>query len=162
MKNILPFLVSFFAITNAFAQEPITINKSGKFSCGKSFTITIIERNYIKTPNSKEDDGSLWGTDGGYPSTVIETFDIDINDVAVFIPWKFYSDLSSIHKADFEKVGDAYILTVEGGDAAGSFDAYFKIKNFRMIERTVKMGEFPDEVWEKTVLHNELWDNKDM
>jgi hypothetical protein len=80
----------------------------------------------------------------------------------VFIPWKFYSDLSAIHIADFKKTDDSYQLILKGGDAAGLFRADFKIKNFRMIERIVRVGEFPDEVWEKTILHNELWDNKDM
>jgi hypothetical protein len=31
----------------------------------------------------------------------------------------------------------------------------------RLVERIVHVGEFYNEVWEKTILHNELW-NKDM
>ena len=51
---------------------------------------------------------------------------------------------------------------MKGGDAAGSYVAKFKIKKNRLIERIVRMGEFPDDVWEKSTLHNNLWDNGDM
>jgi hypothetical protein len=53
MKNIILLLISIFLVSNAFAQEPTKIHKSGQFHDGETYTIKIIEKKYIKTPDSK-------------------------------------------------------------------------------------------------------------
>jgi hypothetical protein len=162
MKNIAIIFSLILLAVNVSAKEPIVIQKSGKLKSGHSYSIKIIEKNFIKKPDSKEDDGSVWGIDGGFPSTVVDIFKVEINNVAVVIPWKFYADITNVREAGIIESADVLILTVEGGDAAGSYTAEYSIKDNRLIERIVRVGEFPVEVWEKTILHNELWNNNEM
>jgi hypothetical protein len=162
MKRIAIIIFIVLFAQNVYAKEPKVVQHSGKLNSGQTYSVKIIEKKYIKKPDSKEDDGSIWGIDGGFPITIVELFKVEINDVAVFIPWKFYADIAHVHIVKTKEIDNVFIVIVKGGDAAGSYTAEYKIKEYRLIERIVRVGEFPDEVWEKTILHNELWNNKDM
>ena len=146
----------------SFAENtPFTFSESGPLPTGMKYSIKIEEIPYVKSLNAKPDDGSTWGIDGGYPLHVIKTFFFSLNGKEIFIPRKLSSDICDLQRASIQEINGQVILTIKGGDAAGSFNAEFKFKNGRLVERLIRMGEFPEEVWEKIILHNELW-NKEM
>jgi|WetSurMetagenome_2_1015567.scaffolds.fasta_scaffold620617_1 hypothetical protein len=159
VRYFLMILIFSFA-QDAFAENvPFVFNETGKFPSGKSYSLKIEEHPFSKSPNTKPDDGSTWGIDGGYPLNVVKKFFLRLNEVEISIPRKYYSDICDISKVSIEEKQELVILKVKGGDGAGSFNAEYVFKNNRLIERMVRMGEFPDEVWEKTILHNEMENN---
>ena len=50
------------------------------------------------------------------------------------------------------------VVEIRGGDAAGSYSATFEFRKNEM-ERTVRGGEFPDSVWERTIYHNSIMED---
>jgi hypothetical protein len=73
MKKITIIIFVILFAVNGFARDPKAIHKSGKFKSVSSYSIKVIERQFVKRPDSKEDDGSVWGIDGGYPKTIVGT-----------------------------------------------------------------------------------------
>jgi hypothetical protein len=57
-------------------------------------------------------------------------------------------------------------IQVSGGDAGSAFDVFYTVQaskrmkgHYRLTERVRRLGEFPDDVWEKTIYHNTVWDD---
>jgi len=159
------FSISILAIlllpAYSFADVSDKIIQSGKLDSGKSYSLEIKTSKFTIKPDSRKDDGSIWGIDGGYPRTKTDGLLFQIDGMPAYIPWKFYTDLTDIQTARVLEDDGFVKILIKGGDAAGSYDAEFRIKDMRLVERIVHVGEFYKEVWEKTILHNELW-NKDM
>ena len=123
MKKITIIFSLFILAANVSAREPNVIENSGKLKSGYSYSIKIIEKKFIKNSDSKENDGSFWGIKGGFPITIVDVFKVYINDVAVFIPWKFYADIAHVNRAEIMESNDVFTLTLEGGDAAAGYTA---------------------------------------
>ena len=94
---------------------------------------------------------------------------IKVNSNAVDIPQSSFQDLYAVSSMEmFERKGSLYLL-IGGGDAGESYSATFRIISsarvkgkFRLSERILRHGEFPDEVWEKTIYQNTIWDDPNM
>ncbi|GEM_PF-6733952 len=91
---------------------------------------------------------------------------IQINGVFVLIPQSAFADIFDPTKAKAWKEKNAYVLAVEGGDAAASYQVKFRILpsrhrkgQYQIVERVWRHGEFPTEVWERTTYHNTRWDS---
>lgn len=162
MKKLsISILAIFLLSAYSYADVPDKIIQSGKLDSGKSYKLEIRTSKFKIKSDSRKDDGSIWGIDGGYPRTKTDVLLFQIDGKPAYIPWKLYIDLTDIRTARVLEDDGFVKIIIKGGDAAGSYDAEFRIKDMRLVERIVHVGEFYNEVWEKTILHNELW-NKDM
>ncbi len=91
---------------------------------------------------------------------------IQIDGVFVLIPQSAFADIFDPVKAKAWKEKNAYVLSVEGGDAAASYEVKFRMLpsrhrkgKYQIVERLWRHGEFPTEVWERTTYHNTRWDS---
>ncbi len=91
---------------------------------------------------------SGWGT-GVDP---IDSMVVLIDSEIAYLPVSAYIGISDPWEIQITQRGGLVIFTFEGGDAGGSYIATFKFdRRFRrIVERTIRHGEFPDEAFEKT------------
>jgi hypothetical protein len=136
--------------------EPCNLKVEGTLKAGTSYRLVLREAVYRRAPGERPDDGSRWGIDGGFPWTYITDFTLTVGSRRVSLPRKSFSDLVNISRADVSEEGSNILVTVAGGDAAGSFKATFTVRGFRLVDRMVRMGEAPDQRWERTIFHNTL------
>ena len=162
MRIIIALLLLFECTLSFAGNKPFVFKETGQLPSGTRYAIEVSEIPFKRTPDTRPDDGSLWGIDGGYPETIVRRFSLQLNDKDVWIPWKLYSDICHVRKVLVRESNGSVLIDIMGGDAAGSYAAQYKFKNQRLVERMVRVGEFPKQVWEKTVLYNELWKNPDM
>lgn len=99
----------------------------------------------------------------------VQRVTIQLNGSPVLIAQSAFEDLYSVSSMSIEEKGGALHLTMSGGDAGGSYLATFKIVHsrrmkgrYQLTERVHRLGEFPDEVWEKTIYRNTIWDDPNM
>ena len=52
-------------------------------------------------------------------------------------------------------------VSIDGGDASGSYTAVFTVVSGRIAERLIAQGEFHHEVWERTIYHNDFAQHPD-
>jgi hypothetical protein len=138
----------------AFAAQPATFVQDGQWASGRTYHLEVRESPYTRRANEKEDDGSRWGIDGGFPATFISTFSLVIDGKKIPIPRKLYEDLSSPNIIEILDAGSDVRVHIEGGDGAAGYDVLYVFKIPHEIERTVRMGELPDSVWERTTWHS--------
>ena len=156
-------IILILQITLSFAGgKPFVFREAGKLPSGATYKIEMHEVLYKHTDEKRPDDGSLWGLDGGYPRTILRNFSLQINGKDVWLPWKLHSDICHIYRVRVRESNGYVLVDIRGGNAAGSYDATYKFNGHRLMERIVRVGEFPEQVWEKTVLHNDLMDNPNM
>jgi len=67
MKNILLIIVSFFAISSAFAQSSLSLAQAIEMGLENSFQIKIAEQNLSAAQNNNN-----WGTAGRYPTVALQ------------------------------------------------------------------------------------------
>jgi hypothetical protein len=82
--------------------------------------------------------GRYFGADGGQPRFVCSSFDVSINERLITIPKKAVSDLGDITAVapPFDYDG-MWMITVEGGDAGGSYQIDFLFNEERLVERRI-------------------------
>jgi hypothetical protein len=160
MKTLTIFFVAIYFIlicsSNAVAEPSFLYRESGKLPSGLNYSLVIKESPYQRTPKSEPDDGSMWGIDGGYPTFIVQKFSLKLNGRDILIPRKFWADICNLSKASINEEKKCVVITIKGGDAAGSFIAKYKIKGDNLVERLVRHGEMSDEVWEKIEIHHDL------
>lgn len=113
----------------------------------------------------RRDKYSMWGNWASLDRVLIE-----INAQAVRIPQSAFEGLHDVRAISVTNGSKGIVfLKVIGGDASESYSATYRIEpsrrikgQYRVAERVERTGEFPDEVWERTVYHNTIWDEPDM
>ena len=153
MKTRAIALVILVGASAAHAGPEFDFQRSGTFTSGKSYAVRIREAPYVPVPGEKEDDGSRWGIDGGFPSSSCVEFSLSLNGQAITIYRKLFTDLSHLQMASIVEEKALVRVSVTGGDAAGSFTAQFFFHPHE-IERVVHHNEVPNSVWERTIVHN--------
>lgn len=123
------------------------------------------QRQGPNVPEAETDDYT-WRRDRFQNLPQIRTFQLKLNGNNVVIPQSAFADLYDIKQAKVWSGKAGIFLRVAGGDASASYEATFKIVPSRMkkhlyqvVERTLRQGEFPTEVWERTTYHNTRWDS---
>jgi hypothetical protein len=99
--------------------------------------------------------GILHGTDGGIPRTVVRSVSVFVGTQRYSVPPELYRDLAdpnlgpTFHRGTFT-VAETWryvIVTISGGDGAGSYNCRFRISKSRLdIARSVQshpMTDFP-------------------
>jgi len=158
MKWIAFFLVFLVGTAQASSDTPFLLEKKGILPSGMRYEIKVQEAPYAPSLQLPEDDCGMWGVDCGNPKFSINMLSLKLNDKKVHWPHKYVADLSYVRKVEIKEAKAGVKLLIHGGDAAGSYSAEFLIKKNRLVERIVRHGEFPDEVWEKTLVCNDLLD----
>ena len=132
----------------------------GYFADGRRYRLVLIESQY---KSKIRDDGSFWGRDGGIPNRIVSLISLQINEEEVWLPRKSYADLCELSHSSVtvRLINNKILIRVEGGDAGGSFTAKFFIQKYkqayRLSERIINHGENPNEIWERTIYHNDFW-----
>jgi hypothetical protein len=137
------------------ADRLFEFERSGKLSSGVQYAVKIAESIFQRAPRDLPDDGSWWGIDGGFPTSLCTTFDITINGKRIDLLRKSYHDLAGLNSVEISEEKGHLVVLINGGDAAGSFNARFLFREFE-VERIVRGGEFPNSRWERTIYHNSL------
>ena len=94
---------------------------------------------------------------------------IKIDGEPVMVPDSAFDGIYGVAFIIVKRQRGAIRLQVTGGDAGAAYDAFFtlhasvKMKGrYQVTERVWRLGEFPDEVWERTTYHNTIWDDPEM
>jgi hypothetical protein len=156
MKSFSAYFLFLFACNAYAGNPPFQFSESGKLASGKTYTVKISEVKFTPKVTDMPDDGGMWGIDGGFCQNIINVFSVNIGDKQIYINRKFYSDICDIGKVELSEDNGKTVLMVSGGDGVGSYDASYKFSNGKLVERIVRMGEMPDDYWEKTIIHHDL------
>ena len=160
MKTTSIILLAILATTvYAAPAAPFRFEKKGTLPSGVRYELMVTEGPFRPNPQLPTDDCGMWGTDCGTPTYSVQNLTLKLNGKEVHFPHKFVADLSHIRSVEINNVKDGIEIILHGGDAAGSFTAEFLVRKQRLVERLVRHGEFPDEVWEKTLIGNDLLDH---
>ena len=143
----------------ASPESPFQFEKRGTLPSGVRYELKIIEGQFLPSPQVPADDCGMWGVDCGNPKYSVQNLTLKLNDKKVHFPHKFVADLSNVRSVEIKDDKSGIKIFLRGGDAAGSFTAEFIVRKLRLTERIVRHGEFPDEIWEKTVIGNDLLDH---
>lgn len=96
-----------------------------------------------------------WGGDETFhPKAYISSFRVIIDGNAVPVSLSAYEDLGDPYDVSFQEIGDAFQLSVRGGDAGVAYKATYIFKKIDgeivLRSRKVVLLEFPDQAWEET------------
>ena len=94
---------------------------------------------------------------------------IEVNGKPVVIPDSAFEDIYGVQFILVTRYHGAIRIQVTGGDAGAAYDAFFTLAasnrekgRYQVAGKKWQLGEFWDEVWEKTTYHNTVWDDPDM
>jgi len=160
MRLVMGAVAVLLAASGAFAAEALfSVHESATLPSGVRYELEVREIAYVPPEPRVAEETGFWGTDGGIPKRVVQTFSLRLNGKPVYIPRKFYSDLSQVNTVNVGETKQGVRILVKGGDAAGGYSSELLVNKRRLVERMTRVGEFPNEVWERVILHNELLDH---
>lgn len=92
-----------------------------------------------------------WGVgDDEVRELSIESITINDGDSQVYVPRSAFGDLANPARITLGIEDGVLMLAIRGGDASSSYRAVLSIEDGELTRRTVRSGEFPDDVWEET------------
>ena len=98
----------------------------------------------------------IWGSEQECPKWSIRRLEVKAKE-KVFIPISAFADLANVTSLKTEPFGSGFRVRIMGGDAATAYEAVLEFDGPRKADdqpvlrkRTVRSGEFPDQVWEET------------
>jgi hypothetical protein len=98
----------------------------------------------------------IWGSEQECPKRSVRRLEVKAHERA-FIPLSAFADLANVTSLKTEQFGSGFRVRIKGGDAATAYEAVLEFDGPRtandqptLRKRTVRSGEFPDEVWEVT------------
>jgi hypothetical protein len=95
--------------------------------------------------------GFRWGTVSNMPKKLIGELNVKVGVEEVYIPFSAYCDLTNPRKLSARVKGEEFVLTIMGGDAAGSYTAELFFNEKVIKRKKVCHNEFPDVAWEETI-----------
>lgn len=120
----------------------------GEIAGGKTLKVEIQASQYSSSFPYRT--GWRWGVEGTEPKSVLTRLDVYLGQEPLFIPVSAYSDLANARTASLLVRGRTYVITINGGDAAGSYRAELHFDGAYIRKKRVVHGEFPDQAWEET------------
>ena len=120
----------------------------GHFADGTSYEVLVVESSYLG------DATDWWGTDGSIPRFVVLFAGVMLGNECIVLPLECIKDLAEVSDLKMEEKDGKPLLTIRGGDAAGSYLAHFTFMP-DAICRYVEHGEVGEEISEKA-----RWDRK--
>jgi hypothetical protein len=115
-------------ITHA-ATSGFVYNEKGRFAFSVEVNLVSFDKKIHKQ--------RYFGRDGGIPSFVCSTFSVILNGQQIDIPKKAYSDLGEITSvgSPSDHENDTWMITIEGGDAGGSYEVELIFSEKKLLER---------------------------
>lgn len=158
MKNIFTIIcailiVFFLEASFAGGLNPESVVKTADLVIGRN-DLAQASVSIVDLPqNSPYANAFMWGGDETTsPRKIIQSIHVLRSGKPIFIPLSTYGDLGNPSAVQLKKLPSKdFQLIINGGDAAGSYSAVLNFKGGEISSRTVTSGEFPKEVWEKTV-----------
>jgi hypothetical protein len=155
MKWIYVFL--FFALCAIFfvscLSAELDVKKPGTYEMKLSASRETMIRCSIDivayTPAMHRD--RCWGSDWNDPHTIVASIKLWANKSEITVPLSSYADISNANLAELTSTLSGYRLTIQGGDAATSYEEMLDFCESSVLRRRVKSGEFPDQGWEMTI-----------
>lgn len=88
-----------------------------------------------------------------YPCSIVDGIDITVNGKPLFVPRSTFSDLSDLNTAEVTIEQNQSILTLIGGDAAGSYIVKIEFDKDRIKRRSLIDPEGPNEPTQVTIYY---------
>lgn len=147
-------LISFF-VEPSFAENTNFEEGVAKVSMvlGVSDVVSVSVETIVPPNDYTYSKAYMWGSDEtSPPKKIIKAITVLRSGQTFFIPLSTYADLANPRNFLLEKLpAQGFRLTINGGDAAGSYSAMLDFKKDEISRRKVVSGEFPKEVWEETI-----------
>ena len=151
--RILMVVAALAAVASSSPNTPFRFDRNGRFPSGLTYSVSLRLTPFARSPLSEEDDGSMWGIDGGFPHYVVKKLSVSFGATEVVIHKKFLTDICDISsawvRASTRGQSNELVLHVKGGDGAGAYEGEYRFIDCRLTRRSLRMGEAPDEVWER-------------
>lgn len=77
----------------------------------------------------------------------------------LFIPPSAYAGIAVVDETGVSLTKGGCILTLSGADAGSAYTMKLYLHGNRVTQRIVRLGEFPDDIWEKTTYYFNPPDN---
>jgi len=152
-------LVALAVAVHASSDAPFLFEKKGTLPSGIRYELEVREGPYRPSLKLPEDDCGMWGVDCGDPIYSVQSLTLKLNGKKIHFPHKFVADLSHVSSVEIKDVKGGVKILLRGGDASGSYAAEFLVNKKRLVQRIVRHGEFPTEIWEKTTIGDDLLDH---
>jgi hypothetical protein len=152
----LAFVLSISALSHAqkTVSTAVTANGETRLVLGAA-TVTVRTR---ETPTPKQDEmhDNRWSacTGARVPCLLTEFFQIRVNGKPIYVPYSAFADLGDMGSLTLQRLEGKYVLTIGGGDAAGSYLAKLTFDSTRVIARVVAPGEDRTQPSERTTYYN--------
>jgi hypothetical protein len=104
---------------------------------------------FKEIPNDRQSVKNWWGVDGGTPPLVVKRIEFRVANKEIPIPLAAYVDFGDIGfppQMQLQRRGRTLHLSVTAGDAAGSYIAELIFRGRKLVERRMRLGEFPEHV----------------
>lgn len=85
----------------------------------------------------------------------VQDLSIRYQGASVSVPLSCYGDLANVDEMKIVPIKSGLVIKIEGGDASVGYDAQIVVRGDHVAERSVHLGEFPENFWEKTQYHDE-------
>ena len=81
---------------------------------------------------------------------------INLKGQTLKFPAAMVTPLNEPHRLKVQIDGEEVYIIIDGLDAAASYRAIFTVDNDFITQRLVALGEFPHQIWERTIYHDEF------
>uniref|UniRef100_UPI0036F26CA0 hypothetical protein n=1 Tax=Granulicella cerasi TaxID=741063 RepID=UPI0036F26CA0 len=88
------------------------------------------------------------------PCVLTDSLELSVNGHPVWTQYSAYADLGDMGQLTLSRSGSDYLLTITGGDAAGSYIAKLRFNQSRVLSRVVAPGEDSTQPSERTYYYN--------
>jgi hypothetical protein len=104
-----------------------------------------------KIGDGRPKDVKLNCTYSRYPCSAVDIIAIFVDGNSVFVPRSVFSDLADLDSGHIEKSNNGMVVKFDGGDASESYRLEITFNNKQVSSRKRSSGEFPDDVFERTI-----------
>ncbi|MBI1755564.1 MAG: hypothetical protein HYR64_00465 [Fimbriimonas ginsengisoli] len=122
----------------------------------------VVKLSQRRVTLKNRDPNELWWGIDEHPSSnaeevyVVSSLRIDLGAKPVFVPRSFFADLGEVNKMSVRVISNGCAIRIVGSDAGYGYKAEIRVKKDLAVERWVRSGEFPDEVWQHDVFHSQF------
>ncbi len=109
-------------------------------------SVEIAQSAFVPPKGWSPEKGGFWSTDLGTPRNCISKMTIDFQGRKVESPSAAISDLCDAHTVEVTADAAKCEVKLDGGDGAGSYDAWFNIDSGGLKNRIVEDGEKTDDM----------------
>jgi hypothetical protein len=99
--------------------------------------------------SSGEDQDGLW-------RTYLASMQVNVKGQTIDFPKAMVTPLNEPHWLRLQIDGKKLYIIIDGLDGAASYRTIFTVDNGLITQRLVAQSEFPNQIWERTIYHDEF------